>query len=57
MLLKLVNVKDSRALYDELSKITKVSVTDLESVVYVCCENYELLVLATCLLYGDVVES
>lgn len=57
MLLKLVNVDDSKALYDELNKITKVSVTDLESVVYVRCDDYELLVLATCLLYGDVVES
>lgn len=56
MLLKLVNVKDSKALYQELNKITKVSVTDLETVVYVNCEDYEFLVLATCLLYGDVVE-
>lgn len=56
MLLKLVNVKDSRALYDELSQITKVSVSDLESAVYVRCDDYELLVLATCLRYGDVVR-
>lgn len=56
MLLKLVNVKDSKALYDELSKITKVSVSDLESAVYVRCDDYELLVLATCLRYGDVVR-
>jgi hypothetical protein len=57
MVLELVNVKNSKALYDELNNITKVSVVDLGDVVYVKTDGVcDLLVLAVCLKYGDVVS-
>ena len=55
MILTLTNVKDSRALYDELNQITKVHVTEVGDVVYVRSEGYDLLVYAVCLKYGNIV--
>lgn len=57
MVLELINVKNSKALYDELNNITKVSVVDIGNVVYVKTDGVcDLLVLAVCLKYGDVVS-
>ena len=55
MILTLVNVKDSRALYDELNQVTKVHVTEVGDVVYVRSEGYDLLVYAVCLKYGNII--
>ena len=56
MILTLANVKDSRALYDELNQITKANVTEVGDVVYVYSEDYDLLVYAVCIKYGNVVD-
>lgn len=56
MILTLVNVKDSRALYDELNEITEVHVTEVGDVVYVRSDGYDLLVYAVCLRYGNIVD-
>lgn len=55
MILTLTNVENSRALYDELNQITKVHVTEVGDVVYVCSEGYDLLVYAVCLEYGTII--
>lgn len=55
MILTLTNVKNSRALYDELNQITKAHVTEVGDVVYVRSEGYDLLVYAVCLKYGNIV--
>lgn len=55
MILTLANVKDPRALYDELNEVTKVHVTEVGDVVYVRSEGYDLLVYAVCLKYGTIV--
>ena len=56
MILTLTNVKDSRALYDELNEITKAHVTEVGDVVYVRSDDYDLLVYAVCLRYGTIVD-
>lgn len=55
MILTLTNVKDSRALYDELNQVTKAHVTEVGDVVYVRSEGYDLLVYAVCLKYGNII--
>lgn len=56
MILTLVNVKDSRALYDELNEVTKAHVIEVGDVVYVRSEGYDLLVYAVCLKYGTIID-
>lgn len=55
MILTLTNVENSRALYDELNQITKAHVIEVGDVVYVRSEDYDLLVYAVCLKYGNII--